>query len=297
MHSDICCCKSEGRVSGAQISGGESLGGRGRLTLSSVTTAPNDDGSTTTPVASVSQKNYDWQSTTCNAECTRASRLEVLSGDVLVQICDYIQVKDMIRVSTVSRAMFDGRLWQQLHLVRYGMPNIACLKGLPFARTSRLQLESDFPIHHARLFSIRHHHEGIRSKVLLDGACCPRLMFAAAALTREDTFLREQEEGSRLERAESRRKQHTTRAFRRREMASAKRASTEERMAMVDMRSAVERHAYAPGCRPKAPPPASPWQDDRARGGRGKAKREASITSPSLTGVFMGGGRGPGPLQ
>lgn len=32
----------------------------------------------------------------------------------------------------------------------------------------------------------------------------------------------------RLERAESRRKQHTTRAFRRREMASAKRASTEE---------------------------------------------------------------------
>lgn len=59
MHSDICCCKSEGRVSGAQISGGESLGGRGRLTLSSVTTAPKDDGSTTTPAASVSQKNYD----------------------------------------------------------------------------------------------------------------------------------------------------------------------------------------------------------------------------------------------
>lgn len=59
-----------------------------------------------------------------------------------------------------------------------------------------------------------------------------------------------------------------------------------QRMAMVDMRSVVERHAYAPGCHPKALHAASSWREGHGRGGRGKAKGAATVTSPSLTGVF-----------
>ena len=58
-----------------------------------------------------------------------------------------------------------------------------------------------------------------------------------------------------------------------------------QRMAMVDMRSAVERHTYAPGCRPKAPAAAYSW-GGVPPGGRGKAKWAAKAMAPSLLGVF-----------
>ncbi|CAM9666906.1 unnamed protein product, partial [Ectocarpus fasciculatus] len=161
--------------------------------------------------------------------CKRGSSgLMALSEDVLVQICEYIHEKDIFRLSTASPAAFDEGLWQQLHLVRYGSPNNSCLEGLPFAHSSKLHLQSDFPIHHSRLFAIRCHHWSIRSMVPPDGSCCPRLMFAAEAITREDRLLRGNEETSRLNRADIRRKKHSTRASVMRELAVAKRASTEE---------------------------------------------------------------------
>ncbi|CAN0067542.1 unnamed protein product, partial [Ectocarpus sp. 13 AM-2016] len=221
--------------------------------------------------------------------CKRSSSgLTALSEDVLVQICEYIHEKDIVRLSTSSPAAFDERLWQQLHLVRYGSPNNSCLEGLPFAHSSKLQLQSDFPMHHSRLFAIRCHHRSIRSMVLPHGSCCSRLMFAAEALTREDRLLRGNEETSRLDRADLRRKRHSTRASVMRELAVAKRASTEERMALVDVRSAVERHSYAPGCRPKAPHTPSSWREGHGVRGKGRASGASRILSPTLTGVFDG---------
>ncbi|CAM9454743.1 unnamed protein product, partial [Hapterophycus canaliculatus] len=215
------------------------------------------------------------------------SALEAVSGDVLVQICDYVQERDIVRLSTISPGMFDERLWQHLHLFRYGVPSTACLEALPLARTSRLQLQSDFPMHHTRLLGIRYHHGRIRSMAPPDSYCGSRLVFAAEALTREDRSLREDEITSRRsERANTRRNQHSNRISRLRDLVSARRASTEERMAMVDMRSAVERHTYAPGCRPKAPQIPSSRRDGHGTRGKGRPKGASRVTSSTLTGVL-----------
>lgn len=61
-----------------------------------------------------------------------------------------------------------------------------------------------------------------------------------------------------------------------------------QRMALVDVRSAVERHAYAPGCRPKAPQTPPSWREGHRVRGKGRATGTSRIPSPTLTGVFDG---------
>ncbi|CAM9534652.1 unnamed protein product [Ectocarpus sp. 12 AP-2014] len=284
-----------GRVPGSHGARAGGLRGRAPKTLAGTTLeCRGGDASQTDPtsIAQCSRRADNGQGFARSEQlvtCKRSSSgLTALSEDVLFQICEYMHEKDIVRLSTASPAAFDERLWQQLHVVRYGSPNNSCLEGLPFAHSSKLQLQSDFPIHHSRLFAIRCHHRCIRSMAPPNGSCCSRLVFAAEALTREDRLLRGNEETIRLDRADLRRKQHSTRASVMRELAVAKRTSTEERMALVDVRSAVERHAYAPGCRPKAPQTLSSWREGRGVRAKGRASGASRILSPTLTGVFDG---------
>eukprot|EP00904_Undaria_pinnatifida_P013626 jgi/Undpi1/9394/HiC_scaffold_27.g11851.m1 len=116
--------------------------------------------------------------------------------------------------------------------------------------------------------------------------CLPRLRFAEESLRREDSLLRQQEEARRLERASARMKQHTNRTGALRDLTLAKKANAAERMAMVDMKSAVERHSYAPGRRPKIPQASSRRQGATEGTEGGKPMIRRRNPAPSLEGLF-----------
>jgi len=159
--------------------------------------------------------------------------------DVALNFHKYFWIRDLIRLSEVSKNIINEAGWQALFKQRYEVcgPRMKNLK-MKKPDASRLQLQKDYFLYHERMFRIRQSHKLLVNKT----RWTHRVIFILRTLVQEDMLLRQKDEEHMRMQKEARHKDRNRRLQQRAELQESYRKATQDALLMVGARGLVRSH-------------------------------------------------------